>query len=108
MHIFAFASLMFLVGCFCGIQFAAISVCIAIINVFFVITIKALIFGLKKTENLYAFLVLAIFCCGAGLGMYHDYKTFSKVYPMYGTDITLNGKVIETKGKNFVILVNLI
>ena len=44
-----------------------------------------------------------MFCCGTGLGIYHDYEAFSKVSALYGTDITVSGKVTETKDENFAV-----
>ena len=65
--------------------------------------VKLLVFKTKRIENLHIFLILFSFCCGAALGIYHDHKTFSRVYPLYGRDISICGNVYKATDENFAI-----
>lgn len=56
--------------------------------------------------NLYFAVIMLAFIIGASLGMLHHYNTFSKVAKLYGTDITVTGRVIEVAEDNFVISVD--
>lgn len=103
MYIFVFLCLALLFGCFCGIKFAAIDICFTLLAVGFVFVIKLVLFKTRTVENLCVFAVIFVFCCGAGLGIYHDHKTFSDVSHLYGTDITVTGKVTEVDDENFVV-----
>ena len=103
MHIYAVLCLDFLFGCFCGIKFETINILTILFGVSFIFLLKLIIFKWKSKTNLHLFLVLIVFVLGLCIGTYHDFKTFYKVYPLYGTDIDVSGKVFESEERNFIL-----
>ena len=103
MNIFALLCILFLFGCFCGIEFATINILFLIIAVCLIFAIKLIIFKTKTYINFCVLAVIIVFCMGSAFGAYHEYKTFSKVYPLCGMDITLRGTVTDVEEKNFVV-----
>lgn len=103
MHVLVFLCLAFLFGCFCGIKFATINIIFVLCGIGSVFAVKLLIFKKKTAENLCVTALIFVFCCGVGLGINHDYKTFSKISALYGTDITVSGRITEKKDENFAV-----
>ena len=103
MNIFSVLSLTFILGCFCGIKFSAVNICMGLMLIAFVFLVKIILFKIKSMGNLYLAVIMLAFIIGASLGMFHHYNTFSKVANLYGTDITVKGRVSEVDDYNFVI-----
>lgn len=103
MHIFVFLCLAFLFGCFCGIKFATVTICAAIVFFSFAFGLKLLFFKVKTMSNLKALALLVVFCLGALMGIFYDHNTFRKVTPLYGTEISVTGRVVETDENVFLI-----
>ncbi len=103
MNIFALICIVFLFGCFCGIKFATINILFLIMAFCLIFAVKLIIFKTKTYINLCVMAVVVAFSIGLVFGAYHDHKTFSNVYPMCGTNVTLCGTVTDVDGKTFVV-----
>ncbi|MBQ7954021.1 MAG: hypothetical protein IJ332_04710, partial [Clostridia bacterium] len=103
MNIFALLCIVFLFGCFCGIEFATINILFLILAVCVIFAVKLIVFKTVTPNNLCVMAVILIFGVGSAFGAYHEYKTFSKAYPLCGMNVTLNGTVTDVEGKSFVV-----
>ncbi len=103
MLICVFTVVAFLMGCFCGIKLESVSFVLCIFNIWIVFAVKLIIFRAKSFENFCAMLLIAVFCIGSAVGIYHDYKTFNEISKLYGHYVTVTGTVSETDGDNFVV-----
>ncbi len=106
MHIFAVLCLAFILGCFCGIKFGVFNICIGLMVFGWVFVVKIILFKIKSMGNLYLAAIMMAFVVGASSGIAYDYNKFSKVADLYGTDITVTGKVIEVGDYNFIVSVD--
>ena len=103
MNIFALLCIVFLFGCFCGIEFATINILFFILAVCLIFAIKLIVFKTFTTNNLSVLAVVIVFAAGTAFGAYNEYKTFGKVYPVCGRDVVLQGTVTDVEAKSFVI-----
>lgn len=102
MNIFALVCIVFLLGCFCGIKFATINILFIVMAVLAVFAVKLVVFKTVTSANMCVMAIVVAFCIGSAFGAYYDHKTFGKVYPLCGTEVTLQGTVTDVEESRFV------